>query len=73
MWEHSLLDTAVASTKSSSDILNAVLPLSVIKDLVEESSWLLVVGIGMLVRISTDNTAECLTVCSPLFVFFRSV
>lgn len=55
MLEYSVLDVAVDSAESSSDILNAVLPLCVVKNFMEELSWLLVVGVRVLMRVSSNN------------------
>ena len=55
MLEYSVLDVAVDSAESSSDILNAVLPLCVVKNSMEEFSWLLVVGVRVLMRVSSNN------------------
>lgn len=64
MWDHSHLDTLVALSEATGDVLDAVGPLSVVEDLVEELCWLLVVGVGVLVWVSSDLAAKFLAVFS---------
>ena len=62
MGEHSHLDALVALSEATGNVLDAVGPLGVVEDLVEELAWLLVVGVGVLVCVSTDLAVEFLAV-----------
>ena len=64
--EHPGLDLFVDCAEAASDVLDAVLPLSVIEDLVEELARLLVVGVGVLVWVSSNDGVDMLAMDGPL-------
>lgn len=66
--EHSHLDAFVALSKSTSDVLDAVFSLGVIEDVCEETTWLLVVGVRVHVRVSSNNAGQGLSVNGVLLV-----
>jgi len=53
--EHPCLDIFVDSAETRSNVFDAVLSLGIIKDCVEEFTWLLVVGVGVLIWVSSDD------------------
>merc|ERR1712014_297666 len=66
MGKHPHLDVLSAGAETASNVLNAVLSLSVIEYLVEELAWLLVVGVRVLMWVTTNLCVQLLSVDSVL-------
>ena len=58
MLEHPCLDIFVDSAETRSNVFDAVLSLGIIEDCMEELTWLLVVGVGVLIWVSSDDTVN---------------
>ena len=65
--EHPGLNLFVDCAEAACNVLDAVLPLGVVEDLVEKLAWLLVVGVGVLVWVSSNHSVDVLAVDGILF------
>lgn len=72
MREHALLDVASAAAETSGNVLDDNFAHVVVKDLVEECAWLLVVGVGVIVSIAANDSIVRGAFPRVALVFHRS-